>query len=292
MWAREVVVGADGSAASLAAVGWAARAAERHRVPLRVVLAYHWDRASARSAGEMQLRSARDGVAEADAARAVTHAQAAAPGVEIRRETVIGPAVPNLLTAARDARLLVVGHPGHGRVGSVLTGSVAQAVASHAPCPVVVVRGRADAVTGPIVVGVDGSTSSLETLGLAFDEAAGQAAALVPVLAVAPMSGPWGDIAEQSCLSSGARLAEEAALAEWLAPWREKHPEVVVRPLVLRGNAAPTLVDQSRTARLVAVGSRGHGGLAATLIGSVGQHLLHHAGCPVMINRRWPVNYR
>jgi nucleotide-binding universal stress UspA family protein len=293
MWTREIVVAADGSASSLTAVRWAAREAARRGVPLRIVLAYEWDRASARAGGEVQLRRARDAAAEADAARATTQARATTPGIDVRWETVIGPAAPSLLTAARNAELLVVGHPGHGRLGSLLTGSVAQAVASHAPCPVVVVRGRAEAATGPVVVGVDGSTSSLEALGLAFEEAAARVTELVAVLASAPPTGPWADVVEEGCFGSRARLvAEEAALAEWLAPWQEKYPEVRARTLVARGSAVATLVDRSRTAQLVAVGSRGHGGLAGTLIGSVGLHLLHHSECPVMINRHWPVSYR
>jgi len=51
----------------------------------------------------------------------------------------------------------------------------------------------------------------------------------------------------------------------------------------VNGRTAPALIDLSHTVQLVVVGSRGHGGFAGLLLGSVGQQLMHHAECPVMI---------
>ena len=62
-------------------------------------------------------------------------------------------------------------------------------------------------------------------------------------------------------------------------------PEVEVRPRVVEGRAGPVLVAAAEGADLLVVGCRGHGGLAGTLLGSVGQYCAHHAACPVVIMR-------
>jgi nucleotide-binding universal stress UspA family protein len=78
-------------------------------------------------------------------------------------------------------------------------------------------------------------------------------------------------------------LAEDLHSA--LAPWREKYPTVAVQTVVEPGSPAKHLVELSADAALLVVGSRGRGAFVGTLLGSVGQQLLHHADCPVMIVR-------
>jgi nucleotide-binding universal stress UspA family protein len=60
---------------------------------------------------------------------------------------------------------------------------------------------------------------------------------------------------------------------------------VVVECEVVRGAAAAILAERSRHAQLLIVGARSHGGFDGLLLGSVSQHLLHHADCPVLIAR-------
>jgi nucleotide-binding universal stress UspA family protein len=79
---------------------------------------------------------------------------------------------------------------------------------------------------------------------------------------------------------------QRAALHAALTGWSGKYPAVKVEPLLVRGRAAEVLIGVSRTAQLVVVGSRGHGGFVGLLLGSVGQHLMHHAACPVLIAHR------
>jgi len=63
------------------------------------------------------------------------------------------------------------------------------------------------------------------------------------------------------------------------------HPEVVIGSEVVEGSAARVLLDASKDADLLVVGSRGHGGFAGMLLGSVSQHVVAHASCPVIVVR-------
>jgi nucleotide-binding universal stress UspA family protein len=79
------------------------------------------------------------------------------------------------------------------------------------------------------------------------------------------------------------RDAAETALDDTL---RESIPEtdtVEIERRVVQGRAAAALVNESRGADLLVVGSRGHGGFAGLLLGSVSQQCAHHAACPVVI---------
>ena len=76
---------------------------------------------------------------------------------------------------------------------------------------------------------------------------------------------------------------ERTTLAQRLAVSRDEFPDVDVQEKTVRGDAADALVDESRGAELVVVGSLGRGGLGAILRGSVSHNLLHHAHCPVAV---------
>ena len=80
--------------------------------------------------------------------------------------------------------------------------------------------------------------------------------------------------------------AEEAAvLAERLAGWQDKHPDLAIERRVVRDRPAQELTALSAGAQLVVVGSRGRGGFAGLLVGSVSAQLVHHASCPVTVIR-------
>ena len=80
-------------------------------------------------------------------------------------------------------------------------------------------------------------------------------------------------------------VREQRVLAESLAGWCTKLPDVDVRRLVVRGPAAVVLVGQSRRAQLVVVGARGRDVFSARLLGSVSHALIGHAACPVAVVR-------
>jgi nucleotide-binding universal stress UspA family protein len=283
---REIVVGTDGSGWSATAVRWAALEARRRKVPLHVVHAYDWHHQPARYGGAGETRAVAESEAESVVNIGVIQAKEAATGLTVRHDTAIGAPATVLLEAAEDAALLVVGNRGRGGFGSLMLGSVGQRVASHARCPVVVVRGARQSFDGPIVVGADGSPSSNDAVGLAFQLAAERDRPVVAVRAYEPPSPPWGGKVQPVVYDSKDRdVAEHEALTASLAPWRAKFPDVTVEELVAHGPASRVLVGVSHTAQLVVVGSRGHGSFAGTMVGSVGLQLLHHAECPVLINR-------
>ena len=74
-------------------------------------------------------------------------------------------------------------------------------------------------------------------------------------------------------------------LDEAIAGVADLAPGVELRPVIVEDNPAQALLDAAKGANLLVVGSRGHGGFAEALLGSVGQHCVHHADCPVVVMR-------
>ncbi|MGZ8715904.1 MAG: universal stress protein [Gaiellaceae bacterium] len=136
---------------------------------------------------------------------------------------------------------------------------------------------------GTIVVGVDGSSGSQDALRFAVEEARLRNAALRVVTAwhVAPMtySGGFGVAVDPHDYEESAQAVGEEALAAL----REETVGVEVERLAKEGQAAQVLLEEARGADLLVVGSRGHGGFAGLLLGSVSQQVAHHASCPVVI---------
>lgn len=283
MGTNDVVVGVDGSAASWRALRWATVEARRRDSRLRIVAAYQvpWlteEFTNGPDLGAVALTRAEDLVDEM-----VKTARGAAPAIVVGGLTVCGSPVQVLDAAATDGSLIVVGNRGHGGFGSLLLGATGLQLATHAHAPVVVVRGNAEVDSGPVIVGTDGSPGAETALGQAFDEAAARACTLMAVHAFhAPELRRGKDI---DLDGTSQRAAELASLRDCVGPWREKYPSVAVQTLVVCGDAASVLVAMSSAAQLVVVGTRGHGGFTGLLLGSVGQKLLHHAHCPVLIAR-------
>ena len=179
--------------------------------------------------------------------------------------------------------MFVVGNRGRGGFTGLLAGSVSMALAATSACPVVVHRG-VPTPEGTVVVGVDGSPDGEAAIGYAFEEARLRQA---PLVAVHAWSDEVFDPAVAALLDrAGIEQREAAVLEEAMAPWQQKNPDVRVRTRLALDSAAGTLVGESGSAQLVVVGSRGHGGLAGLLMGSVSRAVVHHAHCPVAVVRR------
>ena len=283
-----VVVGYDGSPSSREALLWAAGEADRRRQPLTVLYGVGWlefGPLTGSVVAEADLRvAAEEVVAEA---RGIVHA--AAPGVEVSsRVHVELAATAALLEHSAGAELLVVGARGRGGFAGLLLGSTSTTVAMHAACPVVVVHGPGSAAAGPsagrVVVGVDGSELSVEAVEHAFAAASARGVGLTAVHA---WDVPWLQAADGLPLDErewrGLHEQEAVVLAEALAGWADKYPDVPVSRVSVQAGAGTTLVQHSRGAELLVVGSRGRGGFGGLLLGSVSQTVVQHAACPVLV---------
>ncbi len=132
-----------------------------------------------------------------------------------------------------------------------------------------------------IVVGVDGSPASIQALAWAVRQARLTGAVVDAVCAWQfPVSYGW---AVTDDTDYGALAAE--ALEKAIAEVRHLDETVEIRGQVVEQNAAQALLDAAQGAELLVVGSRGHGGFAGALLGSVSNHCVHHAGCPVLVIR-------
>jgi nucleotide-binding universal stress UspA family protein len=139
--------------------------------------------------------------------------------------------------------------------------------------------------TGVVVVGVDGSEASKDALRWAIRYARATGASVRAVMAWHyPTSFGWAPTQTISGLDleSDAR----AALKETIDQVIVASEPVTVQTEVVEGPAALMLLRAASEADLLVIGSRGHGAFAGMLLGSVGQHCVHHATCPVVVVRR------
>lgn len=283
-----IVVGIDGSDAALGAARWAAQFAAAHEVALTLLhalprLDWHFARVDRPADG---LGAGGDrALADAEAAVRAGH-----PDLEIRAETRKGAVATVLSDTSPSARLLVVGA---GAGDHRALGGHTVRVAHRAQCPVVVWRPPVAKRTGkplPIVVGVDESEGSTRAVAEAFDIAR----TLRAPLTVAHM---WeigaavgmGDLGGQGnmdwTLLELLQTQQRRQMDELVAPFARKYPNAHVNKVFEDIGPAKGLVELSREAQLVVVGSHGRGRLADTILGSVSQNLIHHAECPVLVVR-------
>jgi nucleotide-binding universal stress UspA family protein len=282
---ESVVVGADGSPGSEAALEWATRYATARRRPLTLVTATGDPGDSVEILGHVEAARVLLERARPASEHAVGAVERLAPDLDVTVTTPLEDARQALLDLSHHASIIVLGTRGRGPVGALLLGSVSAAVASHAHCPVAVVRPVDRDSTGErghVVVGVDGSPASTAALDFAFE--------------LASVEGRELDVVH--CWSShdtfidpvsyGQRLdhmdAHERVLNESLAGYTEKYPDVVVKRHLPDTGPVTGLVEMSETASAVVVGSRGRTGLKS-LIGSVSRSVLEHAHSTVVIVR-------
>lgn len=283
-----LVVAVDNSASAYQAAAWAAVTAAMRRWPLHILTSMGLpeglgptmplsdsDIESLTSAGERFV---------SEAARV---AREAAPGgeLEITTEVAFEEVRPLLIERSKSASMLAVGSRGLGALQRGLLGSVSTAIVRHAHCPVAVIHDIAGLTeewkVRPVLVGVDGTENSRPAIELAFAEASLRKVGLTALhtwsdstgIAV-PMVG-WDSIRE----------SEHALLAEQLAGYQERYPDVPVTRIVECDRPARALLDESAGAQLIVVGSHGRGGFATMTLGSTSNSLLHSAECPMIIVR-------
>ncbi len=284
-----VVVGVDGSPASKVAVDWAARNAVLHGAPLTLVHVLTPPAVMAfpdvpMPPGYLEWQQ-EQGRGLLDAAEQTAREAAGQTALDITSEMVSGPSVPSLVDASKDARLIVVGCRGHGALARGILGSVSNGLVHHAHCPVVVIHDEDPLMPhpskAPVVVGVDGSPASERAVGLAFEEASLRGVDLVAVHAwsdAGVFEFPGADWSTQQAMG-------EETLSERLAGWQERYPDVLVRRIVVADKPARQLLEQAESAQLLVVGSRGRGGFAGMLLGSVSTAVINAARMPVLVVR-------
>jgi nucleotide-binding universal stress UspA family protein len=288
-----IVVGVDGSPASKVAVQWAARDAELRNVPLTLVhvltaTAGTWLGAPlppswTRGQGER-------GQQVIDEALKIVDESCQRHPADINCEIPSAGAVSALVALSREAELVVVGRRGNGTMRGRPLGSVSSALVHHSHCPVAVIHDEDplmdDPAQAPVLVGIDGSRGADLATAVAFDEASRRKVGLVALHA-------WPDVGVLAAAGVGSdgigspalKTVEDEALAERLAGWSERYPDVPVRREVVRNEPAPALVDQAQWAQLVVVGGHGIGGFAGMLLGSVSTAVVQCVQTPVIVAR-------
>ncbi|MCE5291960.1 MAG: universal stress protein [Nocardiaceae bacterium] len=270
-----IVAGVDDSQTSISAALWGADLAHRMHVPLVLVHAVMLPSYYVANAADLPIEDMQ-GVNASNEAKEHLHAAEAAvrsafPDIELSTWGQYGMADLALVGWSRRAQMIVVGAHRHTSASSLVFGSTTARVVNHSECPVVVWRGTVG--SGPVLVGVDGSPLSALAVERAFELASWYGCRLHAVHA-------WG-----AGVEGASRDAAEALLAESLAGWQEKYPDVEVTQLAAALRPADAFLEYSHQARLIVVGSHGRGRASSLVLGSTSRFLVRHSPCPVMVCR-------
>jgi nucleotide-binding universal stress UspA family protein len=278
MTTKPLVAATDGSEESLRAVGWAAQEAVLHDAPLRIVAAAELlprmhgpSGAAGMDTVADVLRHNRDRALDA----AVKRAAAVSPQLVVDADPISGPVAQAVTDSGSGALMLVVGSRGIGAFAAMILGSVSRYAATHATCPVAVIRDEPASPHKLIVVGIRDAEGSQDALAFAFEEAAQHHAAL---RAVHAWHGPVNDEAED---------AAERQLAELLASWQAKYPGVQASQEIVHGHPGRALAGLSARADLTVLGGHATSGTslngpARRGPGTVTHAVLNHAHGPVV----------
>ena len=281
-----VLVGVDGSQDSTRAVRWAAEEAALRGTGLHIVHAWLWPMLRVPLGGSPMAPSGAG--LEALAERVLADAAATARSVAdlvVESTLAVGEPATELLRRAPGAQLVVVGSRGLGGFTGLLLGSTGIALSARSPRPVAIVRGTASP-NGPVVAGVDGSAHADMVLRCAFHEAALHRTKVLVVhswtigLEQAHLAAAGYEKAERLARKHAEELVEKA-----ISRVAAEFDQVIVSSRLGGSSAAADLVTASEGARLLVVGSGGLGPLRGMLLGSTTHAVVHHAACPVLVQR-------
>jgi len=282
---QRLVVGFDGSDSSLSAIEWAASEGAVRGSSVRVISSYH-----TQPVVDFGFGTTGSLVESAEtAAWCLDRLQIAAskvfdayPGVPHDIEAVRESPAVALRHAAETADLVVVGSSGAGVVTRFLLGSVTGSLLASSPCPVVVVPSGSRPSTSRIIVGTDGSDHADHAVRWAVDEADRRGDELVVVHV-------WES--GYHLTTGGVDRADDLTPvdAELVLDRAVEAARAIgacsVRGDLVEGRQADTLLELSKTADLLVLGSRGRGGFRAMLFGSIASAAATHSSCPTVLVR-------
>jgi len=229
-----------------------------------------------------------------DVGRVIDDARASlAPrGFGIETDVAVGDAKEEIIRAAEEWRadLVVLGARGLGRIKQVLLGSVSLAVARHARCPVLVVKGRPRKL-GSVLVAMDGSEDSFQAVRFLLSLPLPRPTKVRLLSVVEPIRYPTsapralrGQLIGMLKELENERRGQLEKVLERAATQLDGKVTRVTRSTSI-GNPADEIVATAAAhdTDLVVVGARGHGGMARLLLGSVSEKVLRDARGPVLI---------
>jgi len=282
--AGRVVVGTDGSPPARHATDWAAVVAKSRAVPLLLVSVVSPQSTIARVSPSAQEHLA-EAVAEAERLLAAESAimRESHPDLTLQTAVLVGSPAEVLVAATRDAELVVVGARGQSASFGVRSlGGFSDAVATHAEGPVAIVPEGAGDHDGPIVVGVDDAPEARAAIRVAFDFARRTRRTVVAYHA-------YQIVVSRSRYHNPTPEEREAELSvevdEIVKPIAADFPAVTWERSIVHHHPVWGLVEASKTASVVVLGSRGRGGFASLLLGSTSREVLRNAECPVFVVR-------
>lgn len=278
---KPVVIGVDGSDASAAALSWGLDWAAHHQADVILLQiaddSFLSDRAVFRSESERVSMTLLEW------------------GMNIAREhgfsgsiegiAKVGHPVEQFEQFSANASLIVLGDHTGSKLTTAFFGSRSVKIAAVSQCPVAVIPVRGSIATTGVVVGVDGSEQSEHAVRIAADEASRLGLDLTAVYAwMPPLTPGLEQVWSQELLDVQHKVAEES-LAIATAGLADRYPDVVVHRKVVQAPPVAALESEAQNAALLVVGSRGRGGMARLLLGSVAQGVLNTPPTAVIVTR-------
>lgn len=292
MVSQRIIVGVDGSRASLTAVEWAVARAQHTGATVHLMCVYTvatyatygFEGVITGFDPETLQRGAQKVV---DTALGYAQSVLAGQSLDITTEVIAGDPASVLVDKSKEAELIVIGTEHHGQFFSRIFGTVSSTLPAYSACPVVVVpnyeEGRSFTPVERVVVGVEATEKLSKALCTAVEETAlwgGQLTAIsaIPLPAVNGVMTWVPNAVDHDVLMTEMKRQLNTAVDTAI-----EDRDMQVRRHVIDGAPAQLLVEFSTAVDLVVVGSRGYSALTQAVLGVTSQAVLAHSSCPVMV---------
>ncbi|WP_116284178.1 universal stress protein [Subtercola boreus] len=280
-----IIVAVDGTRSSVAALQSAKNYAETHNARLRAISV--WSNVNTYSPFMLEWSLGEDARFQLEESSREVFGDDLPDWYE--QEVAEGSAAKVLIEASKTAELLVVGSRGHGGFAGLFLGSVSAQCAAHAHSPVMIVREHNDLTAtsagAPIVVGHDGSANGDDALewALNYAEKLGAPVEVVRTWSIdripPQFNEEFGYVPSFDEVTARVRRDLITETAHRIG----EHTGTTVTLVAAMSQPAEELIKRSEHARLLVVGSRGRGGFAGLMLGSVSSECASHAHCPVAV---------